>query len=169
MELDRNMHKVLRFALLFTLLVPSLAGADDSFFFEDQITKEYLENLEVNVVIDDGAKGACWTNLKEVREYAEEKLRTLGVKVSETNYMVAEVNIYWFIIDVDALRLYKNENGPCLGNYSISLEGWATINDVKHLAILGARETKPFIPPTDNFNRPIILGLEKVFASFPKK
>ena len=40
------------------------------------------------MVIDDGAKGACWTNLKEVREYAEEKLRTLGVKVSETNYMV---------------------------------------------------------------------------------
>ena len=94
------MHKVLRFALLFTLLAPSLAWADDGFFFDPLITKEYLESLEVNVSINDNATGACWTNLKEVREYAEEKLRTLGVKVSETNYMVAEVNIYWFIITI---------------------------------------------------------------------
>ena len=119
--------------------------------------------------IQDGATGACWTNLKEVREYAEEKLRTLGVKVSETKYMTAEVNIYWFIIKVNARRLYKDGSGPCYGNYSISLEGWATINEVTHLAMLGERQVKTFIPTSDTFNRPIILGLEEVFASFPKK
>lgn len=157
-----------RLALSLLLIAPSLAGADDSFFFDDQITKEYLESLEVNVSIQDDATGACWTNLKEVREYAEEKLRTLGVQVSETNYMVAEVNIYWFIIKVTARRLYKDGSGPCHGNYSISLDGWATINDVTHLALLGEREVKPFIPTTENFNRPILLGLEKAFSDFPR-
>jgi hypothetical protein len=157
-----------RLALTLLLIAPSLAGADDSFFFDDQITKEYLEGLEVNVSIQDDATGACWTNLKEVREYAEEKLRTLGVQVSETNYMVAEVNIYWFIIKVNARRLYKDGSGPCHGNYSISLDGWATINDVTHLALLGAREVKPFIPTTENFNRPILIGLEKAFSDFPR-
>jgi len=163
------MHKVLRFALLFTLLAPSLAWADDGFFFDPLITKEYLESLEVNVSINDNATGACWTNLKEVREYAEEKLRTLGVKVSETKYMIAEENIYWFSIRVSASRVYQDGSGPCLGNYLISLEGWSDINGVDHLAILGAADVQPYIPNDKTFNRPIILGLEKVFASFPRK
>jgi hypothetical protein len=169
MELDRNMHKVLRFALLFTLLAPSLAWANDGFFVQQPITKEHLESLEVNVSIADNATGACWTNLKEVREYAEEKFRTLGVKVSETELMSADANIYWFTISVSASRVYQDGNGPCFGNYHIRLKGWTRINDVVHLAILGAKDTKPFIPSSETFNRSIIVGLEKVFASFPKK
>ena len=157
-----------RLALTLLLIAPSLAGADDSFFFEDQITKEYLEGLEVNVQIEDNATGACQTNLKEVREYAEEKLRTLGVKVSETGYMVAEANLYWLTINVSAGRLYADGSGPCIGDYKISLIGWLKINDVTHLAILGGREVSPFKPSTDSFNRPILLGLEKAFSNFPR-
>ena len=162
------MHKVLRFALLFTLLAPSLAGANGDFFYDTSITKEYLENLEVKVSINDNATGACWTNLKEVREYTEEKLRTLGVKVSETGYMVAEANLYWLTINVNAGRPYADGSGPCYGDYKISLIGWVKINDVTHLAILGGREVSPFMPSTDSFNRPVLLGLEKAFSNFPR-
>ena len=163
------MHKVLKFALLFTLLAPSLAGANGGFFYDTSITKEYLENLEVNVSINDNATGACWTNLKEVREYAEEKLRTFGVKVSDIGYKVADTNIYWLNITVSASRLYQDGSGPCFGNYHIRLDGYTIINKVAHLAILGAKDTKGFIPSKETFNRSIIVGLEKVFASFPKK
>lgn len=157
-----------RLALTLLLTAPSWGWADNGFFFQDGITKEYLEGLEVNVQIEDNATGACWTNLKEVREYAEEKLRTLGVKVSETGYMVAEANLYWLTINVNAGRPYADGSGPCYGDYKISLIGWVKINDVTHLAILGGREVSPFMPSTDSFNRPVLLGLEKAFSSFPR-
>jgi len=70
---------------------------------------------------------------------------------------------------VSASRVYKDGSGPCLGNYLISLEGWNDINGVKHLAILGAADVQPYIPNDKTFNRPIILGLERVFAAFPRK
>ena len=37
----------------------------------------------VKVDLNDSAKSACWTNLKEARKYAEEKFRIRGIKVVE--------------------------------------------------------------------------------------
>ena len=46
-----------------------------------------LANLSsVIVTLEDDAINACWTNLKEVREYAEEKLHMQGVNVDDENY-----------------------------------------------------------------------------------
>jgi len=162
------MHKVLRFVFLFTLLAPSLARAE-SFFHDESLTLDDLKSLDINVELGDGATGACWTNLKEAREYAEEKLRTAGLKVSDVEYMNADKNSYWFVITVYAYRLNKDGSGPCLGNYDIQVYAWQRINGRLHLAILGSKESGAFVPSTDTFNRPIILGLEEVFASFPKK
>ena len=47
----------------------------------DEMTYSDLKNLKVNVLLADSAKGACWTNLTESREYAEEKLRSAGATV----------------------------------------------------------------------------------------
>ena len=70
------MLKCLAFILL--LIAPSLAGADYRFFFEDQITKEYIESLEVNVSIQDNATGACWTNLKKSVSMLKKNLERLA-------------------------------------------------------------------------------------------
>ena len=40
---------------------------------------DYIDS--VNVEIDDKITDGCWTNLKEVREYSEEKLRSNRLKV----------------------------------------------------------------------------------------
>ena len=75
-------------ALLMTLVTQATA---QYFFFDENQTAESVKSLEVNVVLSDHATGACWTNLKEVREYAEEKLRGRGIKVTDTEYMQAEI------------------------------------------------------------------------------
>ena len=121
----------------------------------------------MNVVLSDHATGACWTNLKEVREYAEEKLRGRGIKVTDTEYMQAENKIYWFNIIVFARRFYEDGSGPCVGDVRIDLKGWAYINEVRHKALLGEAAVR-FASP-ESFNRAVIINLEKVFASFPRK
>ena len=70
----------------------------------------------ISVGIADGAKDACWTNLREVREYAEEKLKIKGYNV------VAEMGGgYEFAIKVDAFR---SDAGTCIGKYSAQI--WAS-------------------------------------------
>ena len=61
----------------------------------------------IYVLLEDNAKGGCWTNLREVREYAEEKLRIAGYSTA------AKDKIYEARLFVDVLA-YKS-NGQCLG------------------------------------------------------
>ena len=77
--------KYLAFILAF--MIPSLAAAEGTFFFDKNLTLEDLRELEVRVELQDHATGACWTNLKEVREYAEEKFRSKGIKTRDTEIM----------------------------------------------------------------------------------
>jgi hypothetical protein len=60
-----------------TLMIGSQAVAeiiDSNFTFKGK-------NITVHMV--DSADGGCWTNLREVREYAEEKLRMKGASVDD--------------------------------------------------------------------------------------
>ena len=60
-----------------TLMIGSQAVAeiiDSNFTFKGK-------NITVHMV--DSADGGCWTNLREVREYAEEKLRMKGAFVDD--------------------------------------------------------------------------------------
>ena len=92
--------KYLAFILAF--MMPSLAAAEERFFFDENLTRDDLKKIEVNVELADNATGACWTNLKETREYAEEKLRTFGITVSDTKYMSTKIEHYWLVIGVSA-------------------------------------------------------------------
>ena len=152
------------FLITFLTTFVTQATAQD-FLFDENQTAESLKSLEVKVVLSDYATGACWTNLKEVREYAEEKLRGRGIKVSDTEYMQAEYKTYWFNIIVSARRFYEDGSGPCLGRIGINLKGWAYINNIRHKALLGEADVSLVTP--ENFNRYVIINLEKVFASFP--
>lgn len=65
----------------------------------------------IEVTITDGAKGGCWTNLREVREYTEEKLR-----IKEYTVVDSKSN-YYFEISVTAFR----NSGNCIGHIDIKV------------------------------------------------
>ena len=65
-----------RLALTLLLIAPSFAWSEK--FYPD-ITLDKIGNIEV--VIRDGAVDGCWTNIKEVKNYAEGKLEIAGAKL----------------------------------------------------------------------------------------
>lgn len=69
----------------------------------------------VTIALIDDAVNACWTNLRDAREYAEEKLEIKGYDV------VVEGGDYIFDITVNAERI---SNGSCYG--SVSVQIWAS-------------------------------------------
>ena len=105
----------------------------------------------VLVSIADGATGACWTNLKDVREYAEEKLRIKGVKIFGENRKLEPRKDYVLEIGVNAARLYQDGSGPCVGVARVSLYTVAFIEGKKHLAEIAWHSS--INAEKQNFNR----------------
>ena len=62
--------------------------------------------MQMAVSIRDSARGGCWTNLRESREYAEEKLRISGAKVRDKTEFEpnALLGSYYFEIYVKILN-----------------------------------------------------------------
>ena len=97
------------------------------------IDQDYVKNIkQVEVILEDNATNACWTNLKESREYAEEKLRGLGATLydNEEKYYG---HYYALTINVQSKRL---DVGLCFGAISISLKTGIKINDTFHFGVL---------------------------------
>ncbi len=69
----------MRFFALMSILLAWFSCSQAQTIFDDTFRLRQING--VKVVLAHDAKGACWTNLKEVREYAEEKLRMKGVKI----------------------------------------------------------------------------------------
>lgn len=93
---------------------------------------------DVRVTLFDDVSGACWTNLKEVREYAEEKLRMKGAKVvSDRTYSAyASLNTYTLEIIVTGRRAYEDNSGFCIGSFDITLFTFAELNGLIHKAVI---------------------------------
>ena len=148
------------FALLFAVLAWSSqaeATVFDPSFKLSQIT-------DVDIKLMDGAKGACWTNLKEVREYAEEKLRMKGVKVVEKRSPFDILKSYRFEISVLSNRIYEGDSGPCYGNVSINLHAIGKINEHFIIGVVG--ETSHIVLTEKNLNRKVINYVSKFIAEF---
>ena len=88
---------------------PSFAGVVDDDF---KLSAAY----SVAVVILDDAKDGYWTNLRETREYAEEKLRSKGAKVVPEEVYLP--NSYSFLIHVLS---YRTTSG-CAASIVVNLE-----------------------------------------------
>ena len=67
----------------------------------------------IHVYLEDGAIGGYWTNLREVREYAEEKLRIAGYSTTSDDIVFGQR----LSIKVTA---YKS-NGQCVGSARAAL------------------------------------------------
>ena len=74
---------------------------------------------------------------------------------------------YWLSISVGASKMYKNNNGWCVGSVDIKLMAWSFVNGAKHLSLLGLYRGQPGAQVT-SFNKFALLILEKVFSEFPK-
>ena len=97
------------------------------------IDQDYVKNIkQVEVILEDNATNACWTNLKESREYAEEKLRGLGATLYDNEEKFFG-HYYALTINVQSKRL---DVGLCFGAISISLKTGIKINDTFHFGVL---------------------------------
>ena len=117
-----------------------------------------IAGVEVKLV--DDAKKGCWTNLREVREYTEEKLRMKGAKILNLGDKnpLAVANTYNFQIHVNADRVYANGSGHCYASYNIRLYTFELVNGNYHAAVAGAYLGLALL---DNLNRDVLEFVNK--------
>ena len=90
----------MRAILLAFLMVFSTQASAEFMTYHD------LKNLKyVDVILMDKAKNACWTNLTETRQYAEEKLRSVNAKLfSSDSYEKVPAEYYALVVKVMSRR-----------------------------------------------------------------
>jgi len=115
------------------------------------IDQNFLKSIKhVEVILDDDATNACWTNLKESREYAEEKLRGLGATLYDNGDKYYG-EYYALVIYVQSQRL---DIGLCFGAITVALETGTKINDTFHRGVV--RSVVSSFTGTQNANNMVI-------------
>ena len=95
----------------------------------DEMTYSDLKNLKVNVLLADSAKGACWTNLTESREYAEEKLRSAGATV------VLPPSVPDYVLRLNVMSRRNKAFKLCYGSIRVELLTPTMVNGRNHEAL----------------------------------
>ena len=95
----------------------------------DEMTYRDLKNLKVNVLLADSAKGACWTNLTESREYAEEKLRSAGATV------VLPPSVPDYVLRLNVMSRRNKAFKLCYGSIRVELLTPTMVNGRNHEAL----------------------------------
>ena len=117
----------------------------------------------IKVVLDDNASGACWTNLRETREYAEEKVRMLGGKIDDFDLPLASERQYELKIFVHLQRYFVNDTGPCYGNVRIALRTFTQIDTFFHSSEI-AHFSAVLLDP-NNLNKETINAISIFFSA----
>lgn len=122
-------------------------------------TLEYLKDIkQIEVILADEAVEACWTNLRESREYAEEKIRMAGGNLYQAgpkrwpDYYVLFVKV----------RSSRQANGLCYGYVQVFLTTGEVINGKNHNAI--ALETNTYFSNGANANNAVISTIQDFFG-----
>ena len=117
----------------------------------------YISKVKhLSVVLNDNAKDACWTNLTETREYAEEKVRMAGGTLYETGEKYFG-EYYALRVSVNGHRL---SNGQCFGYVDVTLGTPTEINGERHIATHRSRSN--YFGGMQNANQ-FIIGLVQSF------
>ena len=124
------------------------------------MTIDDLKNLKyIEVLIGDKAKGGCWTNLRESREYAEEKLRSVGA----TLYNGQEKIFGEYYILSLQVRSQRNKNLPiCYGSIEVQLMTGSSINGFLHYSMPPVGYKSVFMG-LDNANNAMIQAIQDLF------
>ena len=96
------------------LLTGLWCGTASALFVSDDVSPRSIGAITIELA--DDAKGACWTNLREVREYTEEKLRMSRYSVVQNAGDHSHQGFY-FNIEVISSR----NNGLCDGMVRVQL------------------------------------------------
>jgi hypothetical protein len=128
--------------------------------FAQQAGLEYLKGIkDIDVFLGDGATDACWTNLTESREYAEEKVRMAGGNLYEAGTPKAHGEFYSLNLDVISSRA---NNGLCFGYIEVHLNTGTRLNGKFHLA--KARFTHNIFTQAPNANSLVIDVVQTFFS-----
>ena len=122
-------------------------------------TLEYLKDIKhIEVILTDDATEACWTNLRETREYAEEKIRMAGGNLYQAGPKVWP-NYYALVVKV---RSSRQANGLCYGYVHVFLTTGTVINGKSHNAI--ALEGNKYFANGANANNAVITMVQEFFG-----
>ena len=111
--------------LLFLSFTFGLASTASAMKIGQRVT--FADVSPIYVSINDYAKGGCWTNLKEVKTYASDKIELAGGKLVPALEDVMGQGI-GFVIIVNANR--HPQLGVCYGSIAVTTE---TIGTAPHL------------------------------------
>jgi len=128
--------------------------------FAQQSALEYLKEIKhIEVFLADRATDACWTNLTETREYAEEKIRMAGGSVYEAGTPKAHGEYYSLNVKVISKRA---PNELCFGWIEVDLTTGSRVNGRFHIAVVKNRAS--IFSNYSNVNTEVI-GLVQAFFS----
>ena len=111
-----------------------------------------LQNIKATVFLQDNATNGCWTNLKETREYAEEKLRMNNIQIGNFDVPEFTSNEFWLWIEVSAGR---TNSGSCTGLMNVQLISFITIGEQMYTIVRNSNLGHAFLP-NENFNNHIL-------------
>ena len=148
------MTKLLAILVAFLMTVSTQASTQE-------LTYSDLKNLRINVLLADSAKGACWTNLTESREYAEEKLRSAGVTV------VLNPSILDYVLRVKVMSRRNKAFRLCYGSIRVELLTPTMVNGRDHVA--SAIESDAIFMGRQNVNTDVIERIQSFFGDFKNK
>ena len=148
------MTKLLAILVAFLMTVSTQASTQE-------MTYSDLKNLRINVLLADSAKDACWTNLTESREYAEEKLRLAGAIVP----LPLSVPNYFLRLKVMSKR--NKALSLCYGSIRVELLTPTMVNGRDHVA--SAMESDAIFMGRQNVNTDVIERIQSFFDDFKNK
>lgn len=149
------------FILIIALCLPSILTAK---IFDE--TAKVSDLGEVHVYVLDGAIEGCWTNINEVIEYGEGKLRLIGINTVEAKQMYpTDDQGSSFTINVSGTRM-KNSN-LCYGQISVAFNTVAF--GAMNRKLFGLMQYSNFansVVSGDNFNNAVIETVRKAIEEW---
>lgn len=134
------------FAEKMPTLTPKDLGEPRSFLLTDI--------LKTQVEIRDYLQNGCWTNLGEVKAYAEDKLRLRGVEVGNLPLTGPEYGLYDFIIEGVGIRMRSTRT--CIANIKLEISSFTIINGTVHRAVAYSKSFLRMSQRDSNLNNEIL-------------
>ncbi|MDC0095791.1 hypothetical protein OAI58_05855 [Amylibacter sp.] len=89
---------------------------------------------KVNVLINDSASDGCWTNIGEVKRYAEDKLELAGFNVSREKFQWYENDRHYTL----SVMVNSSRNvSTCFGDIGFGIAKFIKVNNIEGMNLIG--------------------------------